>query len=77
MAETDTSFPKNKLLVFSIVKVAEKTRLEDAIQDAKDLGINPEEVISTYKNQFDITGLDERIRAADKREARDWLLMED
>ncbi len=68
---------KSQAIVFSIVKVAERTRLADAIKEGANIGLNKNDIINAYKDEFEITGLNDRILGSDKREARDWLLMRD
>jgi hypothetical protein len=59
--------------VYSYMKVAEKTRLNEAISEAIELGIDKTDIANTYK-LIGITNND-RISRSDKIEARDWLLM--
>ncbi len=68
---------KAQAVVFSIGKVAERTRLDEAIKEGMGLGIDKEDIIKAYKDEFEITELDERIAGSNKRDAKDWLLMRD
>jgi len=66
---------KAQATVFSIGKVANRTKLADAINEGTELGINKEHIISTYKTKFEISNINQRIGASDKNEAREWLVM--